>query len=212
MNDAILIIGGGGHAKQVIETLRLTYPHAPLAIIDRRTDDLRGVLGVPVIGTDDFLQNAATKGFRFFTMGFGGVGDNQPRAEAFARASRAGLAPLQVMHPSAVIAASATIGRGSQCLFGAVIEAEALLGDNVLVSSRAIVEHDCRVGDHVHVATGAIVTGAVEIGAFAHIGAGAVVRQGAKIGANALVGMGSVVTKDVPPGVTVMGNPARPRE
>jgi UDP-perosamine 4-acetyltransferase len=211
MSEGILIIGGGGHAKQVIETLRLTHPEARLAIVDIKADH-RAVLGVPVVGTDDFLAHAVADGFASFVMGIGGAGDNRPRAAAFARARAAGLAPRQVIHPSAAVAASARMGLGSQCMFNSVIEGDAVLGDDVIVSSGAIVEHDCRVADHVHVATGAIVTGSVEIGAFAHIGAGAVIRQGATIGANALVGMGSVVTKDVLPGVTVMGVPARPRE
>jgi UDP-perosamine 4-acetyltransferase len=211
VSEAILIIGGGGHAKQVIETLRLTHPQARLAIIDVKPG-IGAVLGVPVVGTDDYLSRAAAEGFASFVMGIGGAGDNRPRAAAFARARAGGLSPLRVIHPSAAIAASARMGVGSQSLFNTVIEGDAILGDDVIVSSGAIVEHDCRVGDHVHVATGAIVTGSVEIGDFAHIGAGAVIRQGATIGANALVGMGSVVTKDVSPGVTVMGNPARPRE
>ncbi len=211
MSDKILIIGGGGHAKQVIESLRLTKPDARLAIVDAKPG-AREVLGVKVVGTDDFLRNAASEGFSSFAMGIGGVGDNRPRADAFTRACAAGLAPLTVIHPSAVIASSAKIGVGTVCLFSVIIEAEALIGDDVIVSSGAIVEHDCRICDHVHVATGAVVTGSVEIGELAHVGAGAVVRQGIKIGSGALVGAGSMVTKSVPPGVTVVGVPARVME
>jgi acetyltransferase-like isoleucine patch superfamily enzyme len=41
------------------------------------------------------------------------------------------------------------------------------------------------------------------------VGAGAVIRQGIQIGDGAVVGAGAVVVKDVPPGVTVVGVPAR---
>jgi acetyltransferase-like isoleucine patch superfamily enzyme len=44
----------------------------------------------------------------------------------------------------------------------------------------------------------------------ASIGSGATVLCGVRIGAGALVGAGAVVTKDVAPGATVVGNPARP--
>jgi sugar O-acyltransferase (sialic acid O-acetyltransferase NeuD family) len=211
VSEGILIIGGGGHAKQVIETLRLTDPDARLAIVDVK-HGLSEVLGVLVVGTDAFLARGKEEGFDSFAMGIGGIGDNRRRAAAFERARAAGLLPKAIIHPSAVIAESASVGAGTQCLSGAIIVGGVSLGEDVIVNSGAIVEHECRVADHVHVATGAIVTGSVNIGAFAHIGAGAVIRQGVTIGANALVGIGSVVTKNVPPGVTVMGVPARPKE
>ena len=72
------------------------------------------------------------------------------------------------------------------------------------------VEHDCIIGDFVTLAPAAKLNGSVIIGDHAYIGSGAVVRQGVKIGACAVVGMGAVVTRDVPPSVTVVGNPAKP--
>lgn len=77
------------------------------------------------------------------------------------------------------------------------------------------VEHDCDIGDYVTFAPGVMCNGNVVIEDHAYIGAGAVIKQGQPgtplvIGQGAVVGMGAVVTKSVPPGVTVVGNPARP--
>lgn len=72
------------------------------------------------------------------------------------------------------------------------------------------VEHDCVIGDYVTFGPAAKVNGNVTIGDHAYIGSGAVIRQGIKIGAYATVGMGAVVTRDVAPGTTVVGNPAKP--
>lgn len=76
------------------------------------------------------------------------------------------------------------------------------------------VEHDCVIGDYVTFAPGVKCNGNIHIQDHAYIGAGAVIKQGTPdkplvIGKGAVVGMGAVVTKSVPPGVTVVGNPAR---
>lgn len=50
----------------------------------------------------------------------------------------------------------------------------------------------------------------VTIGSNVWVGGGAIILPGITIGDNAIIGAGSVVTKDVAPGTTVVGNPARP--
>lgn len=77
------------------------------------------------------------------------------------------------------------------------------------------VAHDCVIGDYVTFAPGVKCNGNVVIEDHAYIGTGAVLRQGKPgeplvIGRGAVVGMGAVVTKSVAPGMTVVGNPARP--
>lgn len=49
----------------------------------------------------------------------------------------------------------------------------------------------------------------ITIGANVWIGGGAIILPGVTIGDDAIVGAGSIVTRDVPAGVTVVGNPAR---
>lgn len=76
------------------------------------------------------------------------------------------------------------------------------------------VEHDCIIGDYVTFAPGVKCNGNIHIEDHAYIGTGAMIKQGTPgkplvIGKGAVVGMGAVVTKSVPPGVTVVGNPAR---
>ena len=76
------------------------------------------------------------------------------------------------------------------------------------------VEHDCVIGDYVTFAPGVKCNGNIHIEDHVYIGTGAVIKQGTLekplvIGKGAVVGMGAVVTKSVPPGVTVIGNPAR---
>lgn len=202
-------LGAGGHAKVIIEILGADSRYELYGLLDARPE-LKGrkVLGVPVLGDDSLLPEIRRDVSHFF-VGLGGTGDNGPRRRLFELARGLGFEPVKAIHPSAAISPSAIIGEGAVIAAGAIVNADARLGANVIVNSGAIVEHDCVVGDHVHIATGAKLASTVTVGTGAHIGAGATVLQCITIGENALVGIGSVVVRDVPPGATVMGNPAR---
>ena len=89
------------------------------------------------------------------------------------------------------------------------------IGKHFHANHYSYVEHDCVIGDYVTFAPGVKCNGNVVVEDHAYIGAGAVIKQGQPgqplvIGRGAMVGMGAVVTKNVPPGATVVGNPARP--
>jgi sugar O-acyltransferase (sialic acid O-acetyltransferase NeuD family) len=76
------------------------------------------------------------------------------------------------------------------------------------------VEHDCVIGDFVTFAPAVKCNGNIVIEDHAYIGTGAIIKQGKPgqplvIGRRAVVGMGAVVTKNVAPGATVVGNPAK---
>ncbi len=205
-----VILGGGGHAKMVIEALRASRQAVPHSLLDR-DPNLHGqsVLGVPIRGGDELLPGYLQEGVTGFVVGLGGVGDNGPRKRLFELGLRHGLIPITVVHPTAIWSPSAQVGSGTVLLPGTIVNAGARLGANVIINTGAIVEHDCAVDDHVHVATGARLCGGVRVGAHTHIGAGALVCQGLSIGQGAIVGAGSVVVKDVPPRVVVAGVPAR---
>jgi sugar O-acyltransferase (sialic acid O-acetyltransferase NeuD family) len=205
-----VILGGGGHARVLIDCLLAQGGAIPRGVLDvDRALWGTELLGVPVLGGDDLLPRLAQEGVSHFVVGVGGVADNQPRRLLFELAVSHGLEPLTVCHPSAVCSSWATVGAGSVLYPTAVVNAGAFLGVNVIVNTGAIVEHDCRVGDHVHLATGARLCSTVRIGDGAHIGAGATVRQRLSIGAGAMIGAGAVVVNDVEPLTVVAGVPAR---
>lgn len=206
-----LILGGGAHARVLIDSLLASGIAVPHGLLDS-DPSLWGktVLGVPVLGGDELLPELARQGIRHFVVGLGGVGDNRPRRRLFELGLSHGLRPLTVRHPSAVCSPSARIGMGCVLNAGTIVNVGAVLGMNVILNTGAIVEHDCVIGDHAHIATGARLAGTVHVEACAHIGAGATVRQSRVIGEGAIVGAGAVVVNDIAPWTVVVGVPARP--
>ncbi|MCC7449920.1 MAG: NeuD/PglB/VioB family sugar acetyltransferase [Anaerolineae bacterium] len=206
-----VILGGGGHARVLIDTLHVSGAAIPFAILD--ADATRWgteMFCVPIVGGDDRLPDVIRQGADCFTVGLGSVGNTRPRQKLFELGLSYNLEPLTIIHPTAVLSPRAQIGAGSHVLPCAIVNAGAIIGQNVIVNSGAIVEHDCVLADHIHIATGATLASTVHIGTGAHIGAGAVVRQCITIGEGAVVGAGAVVVKDVPPYITVVGVPAHP--
>lgn len=205
-----VVIGAGGHARVVIDALRSEGAATPVALVAPVAPPGGLVDGVPWRGDDGALSALAAEGTVAFCLGVGGTGDNSSRTRLFDLAISAGLRPLTIVHPAAHIGASAVLGMGTFVAAGATIGPAVRIGRNVIVNTAAVVDHDCELADHVHVATGACLAGGIKVGASAHIGAGAVVKEGITIGHGAVVGAGASVIRDVAPGTTVVGVPARP--
>lgn len=206
----ILVWGAGGHGQVVADVAEASgweiagfIAQSPGGEVERA-----GVL-LPVIA-DAEIRAAVIGGSALPAKATAlalGVGTNS------ARSSIADLIPdalLPVLrHPSAVISPSARIGPGSVVMPMVVVNARAQVGRAVILNTGAIVEHDCRVGDGAHLSPGAILAGEVVVESLGWIGTGAVVIPRRVIGARAIVGAGSTAHRDVPPDVTVVGNPAR---
>lgn len=118
------------------------------------------------------------------------------------------LVPINAIHPSAVVEASAIFGYGNLMNANVVLGTNATLGNNCTLQSQVVVEHQAVIKDFVQIGAGSIVgTGAVlHEGAF--VGTGVTIVGGVEIGAGASIGAGSVVLANVKPGETVLGNPA----
>ena len=84
------------------------------------------------------------------------------------------------------------------------------VGDDNLFMAYTHVAHDCRIGNHVIMANAASLGGHVEIQDWAILGGFTIVHQFCRLGAHSFCAMGSALSKDVPPYVTVGGQPAAP--
>jgi UDP-N-acetylglucosamine acyltransferase len=84
------------------------------------------------------------------------------------------------------------------------------LGDDNWIMAYVHVAHDCVVGNQTVFANNATLAGHVEIGDWTILGGFVGVHQFVKVGAHVMAGISSVVTQDVPPYLTIAGNPTAP--
>jgi sugar O-acyltransferase (sialic acid O-acetyltransferase NeuD family) len=117
--------------------------------------------------------------------------------------------PINAIHPSAVISASARLGDGIMIAANATLNPLVDIGRGVICNTSCSIDHECIIGDFTHIAPNAVLCGNVIVGRGSFIGANSVIRQGVQIGENVVIGAGTVVIKDIPNNTTVIGNPAR---
>lgn len=204
MSADLILVGAGGHARVVLDAVRLCG--MKLSGVIAREPPPPG-FPLPLLGGDDYLDKLP-RTVRL-VMGVGGSNSPAHRKALFERAKALGFGFQTVVHPSATVAADVVIGEGCQIMAGVVIQTGSRLGANVIVNSRAVIDHDGLIGDHVHVAPGAALAGNVTVGAATLIGTGASVRPNASIGAGVLIGAGAAVVGDIPAGVVAVGVPCR---
>jgi UDP-perosamine 4-acetyltransferase len=196
-----------GHAKVVLDLLEGRDDLTVVGLIDDFAEHRgRAVRGHAVLGTGEQLDSLRGDGLEGVVLGFGEAGG---RCDAVERIRAAGLAVPALVHPSAVLSASAVVGEGAQVLAGAHVGPDAQIGEGALVNTGAIVEHDVVLAPGSVVAPGAVLAGRVALRASALVGAGATILPDVVVGEGAVVGAGAVVTRDVAPGAIVTGMPAR---
>ncbi|MCX7427893.1 MAG: acetyltransferase [Planctomycetia bacterium] len=193
------LLGAGGHAKVVLQTLRAMGHTVAMIFDDDAAHWGKTLLGVSVAGPIDRVEEHAA------LPAVIAIGDNARRK---AVASRLNLEWMTVVHPRAHVDATVRLGAGTVILVGAVIQPDTVVGDHVIVNTSASVDHDCAIGDFAHLAPGTRLAGDVTVGEGALLGIGAVVIPGIRIGDWTTVGAGAAVVRDLPPGVVAMGVPA----
>jgi len=172
----VVLAGGGGHCKAVIDVIEKEGSYAIAGILDDREKVGKTVLGYEIVGTDRDIPTLADQGYHFLVT-VGQISSPNIRIGIFEEIKRHRGRFATVVSPLAYVSPHAKIGRGSVIMHHALVNAGAVIGDNSIVNSKAIVEHDVIVEEHCHISTGAILNGGTLVKSGTFFGSNAVSRE-----------------------------------
>ncbi|MFH1304001.1 MAG: acetyltransferase [Planctomycetota bacterium] len=207
--NSIILTGGGGHAKVLIDLITESGDYHIAGILDPVLKVGMRIKGFAVLGTDAELPTLRDQGIQHVAIAVGSVKCNLLRKTLFDRSRKFGFKIPALVHPRAIVSAGVELTEGVQVMAGAIIQTDTKIGEGTVINTGAQVDHDCHIGSQTFLSPGVILSGGVIVGDNSFIGAGAVVIQGVKIGKNAVVAAGAVVIHDVEDGALVKGVPAR---
>lgn len=203
-----LIYSAGGYAREFHRLVTDQFPGEEIRLIDDAPETVpEGLTGGPAI------SYAEAKSFGDeIVIGFSGAALRRRKTEM---ALRDGFRLYSVTATTAVIGENCQIGPGAIISDFAMVTADARIGESFQCNIYSYVAHDCVVGDYVTLAPRVSVNGRVIIEDDVYIGTGATILPGKpgkflRIGKGAVIGAHALVTKDVAPGTTVIGQPAKP--
>lgn len=198
MGKKIVLIGGGGHCRSVLDTLLRNKMYDEIVITDNDIPVGTEIMKCRVAGNDDILPYLLRSGFSDAFITVGSIRSAKFRHILFEKAVKYGFQMVNVIDSSAVVSEFVKLGNGIFIGKNAVVNAEVNIGDAAIINTNAIIEHECKVDTFTHISVGTILCGNVQVGHDSFIGAGTVVIQGIKIGNNVVVGAGSTVISDIP--------------
>lgn len=209
MSKKILLVGGGGHCKSVLDTLLERNNFSDIGIIDKKENVGEWILGIPIIGCDNDLPQLFDAGYKYAFVTVGSVGDTKLRIRLYDKLMEVGFEIPNIIDPTAIVSSHIHIETGIYIGKKSIINAGSTIKKGAIINTGAIIEHDCMIEEFVHVAPGAILCGEVKVGSRTHIGANSVIKQQLVIGSDSVIGVGSIVTKNIEDNIIAYGNPCK---
>jgi sugar O-acyltransferase (sialic acid O-acetyltransferase NeuD family) len=207
----LVLVGSGGFGRETAQAVHaMNVSGARWRLLGFLDDDparhRRVIDGTAVLGGRDLIERLPHASVVVCT---GRPGNYVSRMRIV---GELGLPPERyatVVHPSAAVSSSSSVGPGSVLLAYAALTAAVSVGAHVAIMPHVTLTHDDVVDDFATIASGASLGGGVRVARAAYLGAGALIGENRTIGAFSLVGMGAVVTRDVPACEVWAGIPAR---
>jgi sugar O-acyltransferase (sialic acid O-acetyltransferase NeuD family) len=204
--ERIVLIGGGGHCRVIIDILNSMKKYEIVGVTDKGGAEKK-ILDIPVIGDDSILESLYDSGVKNAFVCIGALNNIDIRDKIYFKLKNIGFNIPKLIHNKAIVSPYAEIKDGTCVMAGAVVNPGSVIGENCIINTSSVIEHDCIIGRNTHISPRSSIAGGVKIGDNCHIGMGSSVIQGITIGNNTIIGAGSVILNDIESNVTVVGVP-----
>ena len=186
----ILLLGGGGHCKSVIDVIEQEKKFRIVGIIDNKELIGQKVLGYEIIGCDDDLPELFEK-YKYAFITIGHIKSNSVRVKLFDLLKTIGFKIPSIVSPFAYISNHSSIDEGTIVMHHALVNSDVKIGKNCIINTKALIEHDVIVEDNCHISTAAAVNGGVVIRKNSFFGSNSTSKEYTKI--DGFVKAGSLV-------------------
>jgi len=204
----LILIGGGGHCTSCIDVIEEENKYLIEGILDSEEMIGRKILGYPVIGTDDNIQDLVKRDIHFLVT-IGQIKSAAVRKRIFEDLKRYQAKIATIISPRSYLSKHSFVSEGSIIMHGAVVSAGARIGLNTILNSNSLIEHEVRIGNHVHISTAAVLNGSVSVENEVFIGSNSVLCNNIEIVSEVVIGAGATVTKSITTPGTYAGNPCK---
>lgn len=208
MKEQIILVGGGGHCRSVIDILDIHDKYQIAGIVDIKEKLGDSIAGYKYIATDEELKHLVHE-YKYFLITIGQIQSNEIRVKLYNKIKEAGGIFPVIKSPLSYVAPSAVVNEGTVIMHHAIINTGASIGKNCIINTSATVEHEAMVGSHCHISTGAVVNGGCNVESNCFIGSNAVLSQGILLREFTIIGAGSVVLTSTKGNCLYVGNPAK---
>jgi len=205
--SAVVLLGGGGHCRSVIDVIEQTGLYSILGVLEKEGFSRSEIMGYPMLGSDHDLPAFIEQNYAV-VITIGQIKTSESREKLYRHAKEAGAEMPVVVSPRAYVSRHAKVDSGTTVMHEAIVNCSAEIGENCIINTKALVEHDVKIGNHTHIATGALLNGGVQIGQRCFIGSGVVIHNDIDIGDGCLIGAGTIVRTNLPDGTVLKSQQA----
>jgi len=188
--EKIILIGGGGHCKSLIDVIEQENKYEVIGIVDTKENIGKEVLSYKIIACDDDLESIFET-CKNVCIAVGHIKSSDLRIKLFDKVKQIGFHLPTIISPLAYVSKHAHLGEGTVVMHHALINANVKIGKNCIINTKALIEHDAVIGDSCHISTASVINGGVKVKENTFFGSNATSKEYIEI--NGFIKAGSIV-------------------